>query len=219
MHPEVRLFGRSSSHFTRVAAIFAHELAVPFQLEVVHEITSLDAAIYGGHPALKIPTLRAGASLVFGAENICRKLTGLAGRAGDPRVVFAEAITADTGRCAQELVWHAMAAQVQLVVGTVFARLPPDNVFFAKASAGLQGALAWLDDHVAEAFALLPADRDLSIFEVTLFSLVEHLSFRPTVDVERYQKLRRFAAAFALRDSARRTAFTFDPVPLPENHT
>ena len=30
--------GRSSSQFTHVAAIFAHELGVPFELQVVHDV-------------------------------------------------------------------------------------------------------------------------------------------------------------------------------------
>lgn len=204
---DIQIVGRSSSHFTRVATMFAHELGLAFELVVVPDLTSLDVAVYGGHPALKIPTLHAGESTVFGAENICRKLAELA---GDPRVVFPEHVTADVGRCAQELVWHAMTVQVQIVVGTVFAKLPADNAFFVKARTGLGGALAWLDAHVDEALRSLPADRRTSVLEVTLFCLVEHLGFRPTVPVEPYEQLRRFARAFATRESARRTVFRFD---------
>ncbi len=208
---ETRLVGRSSSHFTRVAALFAHELGVPYTLEVLHDLTSLEVAKYGGHPAFKIPTLLVGDSVVFGAENICRKLTELAGRTGDPNVVFIEHTPADLSRCAQELVWHAMAAQVQLVMGTVVAGLPPENSFFVKTNAGLQGALSWLDAHLEEALRLLPASRRLSVFEVSLFCLVEHLMFRKTVSIEPYKALRRFASGHATRPSAQRTAFRFDP--------
>ena len=105
-----------------------------------------------------------------------------------------------------------MSAQVQLVVGTGFAKLPAENVFFAKARAGLLGALAWLDEHLAEVSAALTVPRDVSLFEVTLFCLVDHLGFRPTVSMEPYPRLREFAEAFAIRPAARRTVFRFDVV-------
>jgi hypothetical protein len=37
-------------------------------------------------------------------------------------------------RNAQELLWYSMAAQVQLAIGTMVARLPADSVFFVKQS-------------------------------------------------------------------------------------
>ena len=216
MAPEqrLRLTGRSSSHFTRAAAIFAHELGVPFDLDVVHDLTALGAAAYGGNPALKVPTLHVGEAAHFGTENICRKLAEVAGRARDRRVVLPEHVTADVARNAQELVWHAMAAQVQLVVGVSFAGLPPGNVFFAKAEAGLRGALTWLEENVERALETLPAPRDVSVLEVTLFCLVEHIAFRPTVPLSGDSVLRSFAAGFASRASARRTVFRLDPAPV-----
>jgi glutathione S-transferase len=211
----LRLTGRSSSHFTRVAAIFAHELGLPFDLEVVHDLTSVDAATFGGNPALKVPTLHVGGSALFGTENICRKLAELAGRADDPRVVLADHVTDDLLRSAQELVWHAMAAQVQLRVGIALAELPAENLFFAKARAGMTGALAFVEERLDRLLGLLPAPRDVSLFEVTLFCLVEHVAFRPTVPLEAFPRLRGFAAAFGERASARRTTFRFDPLPAP----
>lgn len=204
----VQLVGRSSSHFTRVAAMFAHELGVAYELVPVYELTSLDPAVYGGHPALKIPALRTETSLVFGTENICRKLAELAPT--KVRVVWPEQVTADVARNAQELVWHAMAAQVQLVVGTVLGRLPPDNVYFAKGRAGFEGALRWLDDQLAEVLRVLPS-HDVSLVEVTLFCLIEHMVFRPTLSLEPYPALVRFAAEFAARPSAQRTHYRYDP--------
>lgn len=67
-----------------VIAMFAHELGVPFELDVVHDLLSLDPATYGAHPALKIPTLHVGETALFGTENICRKLAEIAGRDRDP---------------------------------------------------------------------------------------------------------------------------------------
>ncbi len=208
--PAVQLVGRSSSHFTRVAAIFAHELGVPFELVVVGDLTSLDAAVYGGHPARKVPTLRVGASVVFGAQNVCRRLAEIAGRGSDPRVVWPERLTADVARNAQELTWLAMSAQVQLILGAGLGKLTPDNPFLVKTRAGLDGALAWLDERLTEALDALPPDRDVSLLEVTTFCLVEHLDFRRTMPTDAYANLRRFAAEFAARPSARRTAYRYD---------
>lgn len=212
----VQLVGRSSSHFTRVAAIFAHELEVPFELSVVHDPMSLDAVVYAGHPGLKIPILRAGESVIFGTENICRRLTEMAGRENDPKVVFPEDVRADAGRCAQELVWQAMTTQVQLIVGTVFGGLPADNAYFEKAKVGLSGSLTWLDQQLAGVLSLLPEHRDLSVFEVSLFCLVEHLVFRPTVPIQTHASLLNFSSTFGLRASARKTAFRYDPMPSQE---
>lgn len=209
--PTVTLVGRRGSHFTRVAAMFARELGVPVTRVVVRDLASLDPEAYGGHPALKIPSLRVDGSSLFGTENICRRLVELAGRRGDPRVVLPEDLRSDLHRNAQELVWHAMAAQVQLVVGVRFSKLPTDNVLFAKGEAGLRGALAWLDAHVDQALAALPADRALSLLEVTLFCLREHLAFRTMVPVAPYARLGEFAARYGERESARETAYGVDP--------
>ena len=207
----LKLTGRSASHFTRVARMIAHVLAVPVEFEVIHDLMGLDPAPYGGHPALKLPTLHVAGAPVFGTDHICRTLAALAGRATDPRVVLGsdDALV----RNAQELVWHAMAAQVQLVVGVQIAKLPADNPFFAKAAAGLRGALAWLETHHDELEAALPTPRDVSLYEVTLFCLLEHLAFRPTVALDGLPRLRAFAAAYATRPSAIATRFQFDPKP------
>ena len=204
----MEIIGRSSSHYTRVARIVADELGVPVTLVPIRDLTDLDDATYGGNPALKLPTLRRGGALLFGTENICRALAEAApaGR----RVVWPEALRDDVARNAQELVWHAMAAQVQLVVGTMIGKLPADNVYFAKARAGFAGALRWLDAHVDAALAALPDGRAVSLLEVTMFCLLDHLTFRATLPVEPYPALRRFAATFAARPSARRTPYRFD---------
>jgi len=68
------LVGRSSSHFTRAARIFALELGVPHAFRPVLDITSLDAATYGGNPALKVPVLLDADGPLVGTENICQEL-------------------------------------------------------------------------------------------------------------------------------------------------
>jgi glutathione S-transferase len=207
------LVGRSSSHFTRVPRVLAHELGLTLPLVAVHDITAVDAEVFAGNPALKLPTLRDGAQQLFGAENICRALAERAG--AFERVVWPEQLRSALSRNAQELVWHAMAAQVQLVFGGVVSKLPSDNVYFAKARAGLTGALSWLEAHLGEALAALPEGRTVSLFEVTLFCLLEHLAFRGTVAVEQGSALAAFARDFARRPSAQATVYGFDPPPSP----
>lgn len=210
----IQIIGRSSSHFTRVARMFAHELGVPFALEVVHDFTSLDSAAFCGNPALKIPSLREGDDLLFGTENICRRLAELAGRANDPRVIFPDRSHDAVVRNAQELTWHAMATQVQLVVATLFGKIPVDNPFVAKAQASLRGALAWLDAHARTAIARLPP-HDVSLLETCLLCLFEHLEFRPTVPLDGLTALRAIAAELAQRPAAAATVFRFDATPAP----
>jgi len=206
-----QIIGRSSSHFTRVALIFAHELGVPFEFVPVFDMTEVDPANYAGNPALKLPTLRRGGALVFGAENLCRALVEMAGE--KKRVVWPEELRQDVSRNAQELVWHGMAAQVQLIFGTMIAKLPAENLYFTKGRQGFEGALLWLDQNVESALAALPSPRDLSLFEVTLFCLVEHLAFRTTVPTEPYAALERFRKQFGERPSAQKTAYRFDQKP------
>jgi glutathione S-transferase len=203
----VRIIGRSSSLFTRMPLIFAEELGIRYQLDPIPDMTAIDPRVYGGSPALKLPILRRGQSLLFGAQNICRALAEMS--TTSLRVVWPEELCDDLTRNAQELVWHAMGAQVQLVFGTLIGKLPPDNIYFAKGRAGFEGSLLWLERQAAEILATLPP-RDLSLFEVSLFCLIEHLSFRPTVSIESYPTLIDFSKRFAARPSAQRTAYRFD---------
>jgi glutathione S-transferase len=203
----VRIIGRSSSLFTRVTLMFAEELGVRYQLEPIYDMTATDPAVYGGNPALKLPSLRRGESLLFGAHNICLALAELKGTASG--ILWPEDLRDDLSRNAQELVWHAMGAQVQLVFGTLVAKLPADNVYFAKGRAGLENSLRWLDRHATQILDSLPA-HDISLFEVSLFCLVEHLVFRDTLPVAPYPALVRFSERFAARPSAQRTLYRFD---------
>ena len=209
----VQIAGRSSSHYTRMALIFAHELRVPFELAPIYDITSVDAATFAGNPAMKLPSLRRGGSVLFGSENICRALAELSD--GKPRIVWPEELRGDVSRNAQELIATAMAMQVQLIYGVVINKLPADNTYFTKAKAGLEGAVRWLDTHLAEALAALPRERDLSLLEVTLFCLIEHIAFRTTLPLEPYPALLAFQRKFAERPSAKATPYRFDQPAAP----
>lgn len=207
----MRIFGRSSSHYTRLPRLIAEELEVPYELVPVFDMQEFDAAAYGGHPAMKLPTLHDGDKRIFGALNICRAIAERA--ESQHRVCWPEDLTDSVSRNAQELVWHCMAAQVQCVFGTQIAKLPADNIYFTKARAGLEGSLRWLDEHLARALAAQPSGFQISILEASLFCLIDHLRFRPTVPVEPYATLREFAEEFARRPAAQRTPYTFDPRP------
>jgi glutathione S-transferase len=209
----LQIVGRSSSLFTRLPLIVAEELGVPYELVPIYDMAALGPEVYAGNPALKLPILRVQGEVLFGALNICRTLVERAER--PVRVVWPEELRSVLSRNAHELVWHAMAAQIQLVMGTVVGKLPADNVYFAKARAGLEGSLQWLDAHMTDVMSELPATRGISVLEASLFCLVEHLVFRKTLDVESYPALVRFAQAFAARPSAKQTAYRFDSAPPP----
>ena len=204
----IEIIGRSSSHFTRMARMFAEELGLPYRLLPVSDMTALSAGAYGDNPAMKLPVLRVNGSTLFGAQNICRALAEHSDRG--IRIVWPEDLTDPPSRNAQELVWHGMAAQVQLVLGVAICKLPADNTYFVKAREGFDGALRWLDRNLAEVLGRLPPARDLSLFEVSLFCLVDHLTFRPTVSITSYPALVSFAEAFGKRSAARSTPYTFD---------
>lgn len=206
-----QLFGRSSSHFTRLPRLFAAELRVPYQFVPIYDMTVLDAAAYADNPALKLPILRTPQGVLFGAQNICR---AIAERADDRRrIIWPQDLQDTRSRNAQELVWHCMAGQVQLVFGATVANLPADNLYFVKARAGIEGALRWLDTNLQETLAALPEPRTLSMLEASLFCAIEHFRFRKTIDVERYGALLRFAAKFGERDSAASTPYMLDVPP------
>jgi glutathione S-transferase len=203
----IQIVGRSSSHFTRLALIFAHELHVPFELVPIYDMTQTGPEMYAHNPALKLPILRRGDAVVFGAQNICRKLADIA--PANARIIWPEELRDDLSRNAQELVTHCMNAQVQFAFGIAINKLPADNLYFVKARAGMIGALAWLESHLSHALEKLPR-RDLSFFEASLFCLIDHLRFRETVELDQYRALLRFTDEFAQRPSAQKTPYRFD---------
>lgn len=206
----LRIVGRSSSHYTRLARFVAEEVGVAYVFSPVYDLASLDPMDFAGNPALKLPVLTMGEQAVFGAENICRTLAALA---PEPRrIIWTEQLHEVQARNAQELTWHAMQAQVQLVFGIQVAKLPGGNVYFGKAAAGLRNALAWLDARLDAVLDALPP-RDTSLLEMSLFCLVEHVAFRSTLSLEPYPRLVAFTDAFRGRGSAQRTAYAFDVAP------
>jgi glutathione S-transferase len=207
----LQIVGRRSSHFTRLARLFAEELGVAYALVPIYDMTMHDPEIYANNPALKLPILRTHDAVLFGTENICRAIAEHA--ESSAQIVWPEQLHDPLSRNAQELVWHGMTAQVQIVFGTLIAKLPSDNLYFNKARAGFEGALTWLDAHWVDVSRALPASRKLSLIEASLFCLIDHLHFRKTVQVEQYTALESFAREFAARFSAQRTTYQFDVPP------
>lgn len=211
-HQQLTLVGRRSSLFTRMPFIYAHELAVPMAYEPLRGLGSQDAANFAGNPALKMPVLRIGNEVVYGAQNICRVITEQArARGATPRMVWPEDLRDATSRNAHELLANVLAAQVQLVMGTQLGDLPAEHPFFTKIRAGYEQSLAWLDAHLDAVLDAMPLSRTLSFFEVALLCMVDHLrSVRPTLPVEGYARLVTFADSYGQRPAAQQTVFRFD---------
>jgi glutathione S-transferase len=207
----LQIVGRRGSLFTRVARIFAEELGVSYELVPIYDMKQLDTETYADNPALKLPILRRGASTLFGTLNICRALAESVGATA--QIEWPEDRSDALARNAQELVWHCMATQVQLLIGTVIGKLPADNIFFVKARTGLDGSLHWLDAHLASVLAGRRAHCRLSVFEVSLFCLIEHVRWRETAATDHCAHLIAWAETYASRSSAQATVYEADIPP------
>lgn len=203
----MHLHGRSSSHFTRIPRIFAAELGVDLEFHLIRDLMSTDADDYGGHPALKMPTLVTDAGIWFGSLPICRELARCSDLSLD--IVWPEDLQRPVAANAQELVLTAMSTEVGLIMGKA-SGVAADNAHQAKLRASLLGAMEWLEINTGRAIDTLAPERDLSFLEVSLFCLVEHLEFREVLSLDAYPDLRAFARRFAERSSARATSFKFD---------
>jgi len=201
--PKITIVGRSSSHYTRVVRIFAHELGVAYAFTPVLDILSLDASVFAGNPALKVPVLVSEAGSLFGSENICREIVRLSGKASG--VVSRGQVNDRLVANGEELVLHVMSAEVTLIMAKVGGGAAPP-----KLMRSIDASLRYLDDHLEEILAALPEGRALSFFEVTLFCLVTHLPFREVLDVAPYARLQAFTKSFGTRESARATEYKFD---------
>lgn len=204
---KVRLIGRTSSHFTRTARVFAHECSVVYTWQPLLNLMSESPADYGGNPALKLPILETPEGAWFGALSICRALVR---RATAPvRVVWPEDLADRTAANAQELVLQGMATEV----GLIMRGLPAPEVATAadlKARASLANTLRWLDQQLPAAVRTLPVDRTISFLEVTSYCFIRHLDFRGVTDTSGYANLQAFCEAYGDHPSLRETEYRFD---------
>ncbi len=203
----MQLHGRSSSHFTRIARIFAAEAEVAIEFIPIHDLMSEDPVDYGGHPALKLPTLHTDAGIWFGSLPICRELVACSELSLE--ILWPEDLTRPVAANAQELVLTAMSTEVGLIMGKA-SGVAADNSHQVKLRASLLGAMEWLELNAGRAIATLAPERDLSFLEVSLFCLIEHLEFREVLAMEGYPELRSFAQRFGGRSSARGTGYGFN---------
>lgn len=197
------LVGRSSSHFTRVARMFAIELGVEYDFRPVLDLTTTDPAAYAGNPALKIPILIDEHGSLFGTENICRELVRHAGAA---HVVLRGADSDRLVANAEELTLHVMSSEVTLIMAKVAGHAAPTKVVQS-----IEGSLSWLDAQLDAVLGRLPPKRALSFLEVALYCVLEHLPFRQVLDVTPWPRLVAFTRQFeAGRPSAESTRYRFD---------
>jgi len=203
--PEATLVGRSSSHFTRTARLFALELDVAHVFRPVLDMTTLDPANYAENPALKVPILVDAQGPLFGTENICRELARRSGRRD--RVVLRGDVSERLVANAEELILHAMGADVNLIMMALVAKDQPPP---PKLRRSLENALGFLEASLDRVLAALPEDRLLSFCETSLFCLVTHLPFRKVMDTSDYPRLQAFCQAFGERPAAKATEYRFD---------
>jgi glutathione S-transferase len=202
------IFGRSSSHFTRVTRIFAAELGVDYTFHVVSDLMSSNPDDYGGNPALRLPTLRTPrGGLWFGALNICRELERQSTHT--LRITWPEDLDQPLLANAQELVTQAIATEVALILGKLGTG-GDGSPHQAKLRKSLLNMMSWLEANAGPTLAALATDRSLSYLEVTLFCLVTHLEFRDVLPVAPYPQLNEFCRRFGARPSIEETMYRFD---------
>jgi glutathione S-transferase len=149
-----------------------------------------------------VPVLVDADGPLYGTENICRALARRSGLG--ERVVLRGDVAARVVANAEEMILHAMASEVILIMTGLDQPAPP------KVRASLENALAFLEENVDRILAALPPDRMLSFCEASLFSLVTHLPFRKIMEVSGYPQLQAFCATFGQRAGARATEYRFD---------
>ncbi|QSQ15266.1 glutathione S-transferase domain-containing protein [Myxococcus landrumensis] len=201
------IIGRSSSHFTRIARVFAEELRVDYDFHILRDLMSPKPEDYGGNPALKIPVLRDSRGSWFGALNVCRELWRRSSH--QPSVVWPEDLTEPVSANAQELVLQSMATEVTLIMSRVGGGAE-SSAHQDKMRRSLGNMLGWLDENAASVFNALPAGREVSFLEVSLYCLVMHLEFREVLPTAPFTALTEFCQRFGTRASCAATVFRFD---------
>jgi glutathione S-transferase len=174
---QMRLAGRSSSHFTRVVRVFARELGIAYQFHPILDLMAQTRADYFGNPALRMPVLETEDGPWFGALNICRELARRA--PGQLSIVWPEQLEDRVAANAQELVLQGMATEVGLIMRKL-AQSDSSGADADKNRRSLSDSVAWLDTHWPAVLERLPRSRGLSFLEVTAYCFVTHLEFRQT---------------------------------------
>ncbi|HEV8550054.1 MAG TPA: glutathione S-transferase family protein [Polyangiaceae bacterium] len=209
MTQALTLVGRSSSHFTRVARLYAAELGVPHDFSPVLALASTQSATFADNPALRVPSLRTPEGTWFGSLNICRELARRSPI--EATLVWPEDLLRPLTANAQELTLEGMAAEVTVVMGRL-AGLTDEHPALEKPFARARGCARWLDANLDRALACLP-ERRLSFLEVTAYCFATHLEFRQLLSLAELPRLHAFTTAFGARPAAQATAYGFDQPP------
>lgn len=187
--------------------MFAVELGVSYEFRIVPSLLSTDPADYGQNPLLRLPVLESPAGTWFGSLNICRELArhSVSGR----RCIWPEQLEQPLLANALELTLVGMSSEVTLIMNQL-GGVPGDTAHAAKLRTSLTGALGWLDARLPALLDALPAERDVSFLEVSLFCFVTHLGFRQVLPTDAFAELQRFAQQYGERRAARETPYRFD---------
>lgn len=202
-----KIIGRSSSHFTRITRIFADELNIEYDFEVVSNLASLDSIDYGGNPALKLPSLLTDKGLWFGSLPIVRELLRISST--EKKIVLPENLDNPLTSNMQELITSAMNTEVNLIMSKIGVSAE-DSMYQKKMFQSLNNILEWMDANLSEVFSILPNNYDLSFLEVSLFCFIEHLEFREVLSVAPYKELNVFRSKFSERQLAKNTVYHYD---------
>lgn len=198
------IVGRSSSHFTRVVRMFAHELGIDYTFQLVADLSSTTPGDYADNPALKIPVLQTPEGPWFGALHICRELARRTPHA--PKIIWPEQLHDRIASNAQELVLQGMGTEVSLIMQAAGGAIPTSG----KAFTSLTNMLSWLDTHLPAARASTSTSGTLSFLDLTAYCFITHLPFRKVLDVSAYRMLQAFSDELGQRPSARATTFRYD---------
>ena len=140
---------RSQQHFAvhAAAALFAEELAVPYEFVPIYDMTALGPEVYAGNPALKLPDPSAERLVLFGALEYlsCHRRTGRAACAD--RMAGRNALRYFARRAGTRLARDGCAGADSCSARSS-ASCPRIISYFTKARAGLEGSLEWLDQHM-----------------------------------------------------------------------
>jgi glutathione S-transferase len=201
------LVGRSSSHFTRITRIFAHELEVQHDFEIVYDITSKSSRNFGDNPTLRVPSLRTPGGTWFGSLPICREF-GRRSRHHGRRIVFPEHSTNACASNAQEIITDVMGAEITIVMSRL-ARVPSDSPLLQKSAARIAASVDWLERELPRALESMPSGA-LSFLEVSAYCLFTHLGFREVMSIDDRPNLVAFMKRFGERASAISTSYLLD---------
>ncbi len=98
---------------------------VDYALQPIHNLMSEAPAVLAGNPAVKLPALRQGHTVIWGSLNACRWLARQAND-GVARVFWPKQAASALAMNAHEVPAHAMAVQVEVVFHAIVSKRPPD---------------------------------------------------------------------------------------------